>query len=317
MGLGFEERLDSRRVRYFMQVLDSGSVRAAADALDMDASAVSRALALLEQECGVQLFERRGRGIVPTDAGLLLSTHLQRRGKQQQQLFAQFDSLRKLETGHVDIIAGEGFVDWLMRHSLRRFMTRHPGITVDLEIGNTDEIVQRVVDERTHIGLVFRPPQDERLRSHHAHPLPIQALVVQTHPLAQSKAPLRLADLAPHAGAMLQRGFGIRQHIEAAEISEGVRLQPVFTTRSVHAVAQFVAAGLGYALGIGLVMPAPARPASSPVVALPMRNPLLSQGTVQVVSRHGRLLPPAAHMLLRYIVEDMALEPSEWLPALD
>ncbi|WP_326534345.1 LysR family transcriptional regulator [Pseudorhodoferax sp.] len=313
MTLGVEDRLDSRRVRYFMQVMECGSVRGAAEALDMDASAVSRAIGLLEHECGARLFERRGRGVVPTDAGLMLAAHLQRAAKQQQQLFAQFDSLRKLERGHVDLVAGEGFVDWLMRHSLRSFMAAHPGITVDLEIGNTDEIVQRIVDERAHVGVVFRPPQDERLRSHHAHPLPIQALVLDTHPLARQPGPLALADLVPHAGAMLQRGFGLRQHIEAAEVSEGIRLQPVFTTTSFHAVAQFVAAGLGYTLGTGLVVPA--RPISTSVVALPMRNPLLSQGQVQVVSRHGRLLPPAAGALLQHIVEDMGRQPSGRKPA--
>jgi DNA-binding transcriptional LysR family regulator len=304
MAVSKEDRLDSRRVRYFMQVIECGSVRGAAEALEMDASAVSRAISLLEQECGTRLLERRGRGVVPTDAGQMLAAHLQRAAKQQQQLLAQFDSLRKLERGHVDLAAGEGFVDWLMSFGLRSFMVAHPGITVDLEIANTDEIVQRIVDERAHVGVVFQPPQDERLRSHHAHPLPIQTLVLDTHPLARAKSPLSLAELVPHAGAMLPHGFGLRQHIEAAELSEGVRLQPVFTTTSFRAIAQFVEAGLGYALGTGLTLPGRSR--SSSVVALPMRNLLLSQGQVHVVSRHGRLLSLAAGTLLQHIVTDMA-----------
>ena len=298
-----DDKLDTRRVRYFMQVLDSGSVRGAADVLDMDPSAVSRAIGILEQECGVPLLERHGRGVVATDAGEMLAGYVRRQNSQKQHLMAQMDGIRKIERGHIDIVAGEGYIDWLMRRSLRSFMKAHPGITVDLAVGNTDEIVQHIVEERAHIGIVFQPPKDDRLRSHHSHPMPILTLVLDSHPLAQLKRPLTLSDLAPYPGAMLHRGFGVRQHIEAAEISEGVRLQALFTTTSFGAVGHFVVAGLGYALSTRMSLPPLAD--SARVVALPMKNPLLSQGSVQVVSRHGRLLSQASSTLLREIVSDI------------
>ena len=71
-------KLEPRRLHYFMEVLNSGSVRGAAGALGMDASAVSRALGLLEKEYGARLLERRGRGVAPTDAGQLLAAYLHR-----------------------------------------------------------------------------------------------------------------------------------------------------------------------------------------------------------------------------------------------
>ena len=43
-----DDKLDTRRARYFMQVIDSGSVRGAAEVLGMDASAVSRAIGALD-----------------------------------------------------------------------------------------------------------------------------------------------------------------------------------------------------------------------------------------------------------------------------
>lgn len=300
-----EDRLNSRRLHYFMQVVESGSIRGAAEALGMDPSAVSRALSLLERDCGIPLLERRGRGVIPTDAGELLAGYIRRQNSQEQRLLAQFDSIQKLEHGHIDIVAGEGFVDWLMRHSLRTFMLDHPGITVDLAIGNTDEIVQRIVEEDAHIGLVFQPPRDERLRSHYTYPLPIQALVLDSHPLARLERPLRLSDLVPYSGAMLHTGFGLRQHINAAEISEGVRLHPTLTTSSLNAISQFVLAGLGYALSTRF----PLQFGASPVIALPMENPLLSEGEIKVVSKHGRMLSPAVARLLHTIVADMGQKP--------
>jgi len=296
------DRLDVRRLRYFLAVVENGSVRGAANVLGMDASAVSRAVALLEKDCGVPLLERHGRGIAPTDAGILMTGHLRREHTEKQNLLAQLDSIRKIESGHVGIAVGEGFVDFLMRGSLTRFMRAHPNITVDLDIGSTDEIVARVVEGHSHIGVMFRPPKDKRLRSHHSNPQPIWTWVVRSHPLANVKRPLKLEDLLPFAGATLHRSFGVRQHIEAAEISEGVRLNVSFTTASFDAVAHFVSAGLGYALASHLaLMPSEA----AKVVALPMKNVLLHRGRSHVVSSEGRQLPPAAIELLREVVRDL------------
>jgi DNA-binding transcriptional LysR family regulator len=302
-----DDKLESRRVRYFMQVLESGSVRGAAEVLGMDPSAVSRAIGLLETECGARLLDRHGRGVVATDAGELLAGYLRRQQSQKQHLLAQMDSIQKVERGHIDIVAGEGFIDWLIRHSLRSFMASHPKITVDLDVGSTDEIVKRIGEERAHIGMLFQPPKDERLRSHYSHPEPIQTLVLASHPLTRLGWPLRLTDLLPYPGATLHRSFGVRQHIEAAEISEGVRLNTLLTTTSFTAIGHFAAAGLGYALAprISPRISPPAHLGMSELVALPMMNPLLNQGRAHVVSRHGRVLSPAAIELLRQIVCDL------------
>ena len=101
-----DDRLDARRVRYFMQVVESGSVRGAAEVLGMDPSAVSRAIGVLEQDCGTRLLERRGRGVVPTDAGELLAGYLRRQHSQKQQLLAQLDIIHKVDPGHIAIFAG-------------------------------------------------------------------------------------------------------------------------------------------------------------------------------------------------------------------
>ena len=296
------DKLETRRLRYFMQVLEIGSVRGAAGALGMDASAVSRALSLLEAECGAQLFERRGRGIVPTDAGHLLAAYIRRQQSDKQTLLAQLDSIRKVETGHVELVTGEGYIDWLMRHPLSRFMKMHPKIAIDLRIESSDGIVERVLDERAHIGILFNPPRNEQLHSHFSWPHPIQTLVLRTHPLGQVSSPLRLSDLLPYAGATLHRDFGLRQHIQAAELSEGTKLTFSFTTTSFDALGHFVLAGLGYSL----VSRLPMTPAdAAKVISLPMKSSLLHRGRSHVVTRQGRMLPPAAAALLRMIVGDM------------
>ncbi|MBS0530523.1 MAG: LysR family transcriptional regulator, partial [Proteobacteria bacterium] len=114
--------------------------------------------------------------------------------------------------------------------------------------------------------------------------------------------PLRLSDLLPYTGATLHQDFGLRQHIQAAELSEGVRLAFSFTTTSFDALGHFVLAGLGYSL----VSRLPMTPAdAAKVIALPMRNSLLRRGRSHVVTRQGRALSPAAAELLRIIIAGM------------
>jgi Transcriptional regulator len=298
-----DDRVDTRRVRYFIQVLDSGSVRGAAEVLDMDPSAVSRAIGILENDCGTRLLERHGRGVVATEAGLLLAAYARSQHEQKLQMLAELDSIQKVTRGHVDIVAGEGFIESLMRRSLSSFMQANPGITVNLDVGSTDEIVRRVIDGSAHIGIVFEPPKDARLHTHYTHPQPIQAQVLESHPLAKFTGPLDLQDLLPYPGATLHRTFGVRQHIEAAEVSEGVRLRSILTTSSFTALGYFVAAGLGYALFTRMTnWP---QLAHARLVAVPMKNPLLSHGKAHIVSRQGRVLSPAAARLMRQIMADV------------
>ncbi len=99
----------------------------------------------------------------------------------------------------------------------------------------------------------------------------------------------------------MHRSFGVRQHIEAAEISEGIRLNVALTTASFDAAGHFVTAGLGYALVSRLAMSVTD---AARVAALPMKNALLHRGRSYVIPP-GRTLPPAAMELLRIIVSDM------------
>ncbi len=162
----------------------------------------------------------------------------------------------------------------------------HPEVTLDIDVARTSEIVQRIVDDRAYIGLVFQPPNDARLRAHYARPEPIRAIVRQDHPLARLRRPLLLTDLAEYPGAAMQEGFGVRQHIQAAEISEQVRLRNVLTTSSFKALWQFAAAGIGYALTPPIAVTADMR--ARRLASLPLANPILNQGSLQVLSRAGR-----------------------------
>ena len=106
--------LDHHRLHYLHEAIRRGSVRAAAEALDVNASVISRQIALLEQELGLTLVERLSRGIRATEAGALLVERFRHWQADQADTVAKLRELQGLKRGHVDIVLGEGFVSDLM-----------------------------------------------------------------------------------------------------------------------------------------------------------------------------------------------------------
>jgi DNA-binding transcriptional LysR family regulator len=295
--------LSYQRLRYFLRVAELGSVRAAAEELGKDASAVSRAVATLEQECGATLLQRSG-GVSATAIGELVSGYARRQVLQQGQLLERLRNIQAANIGHVELVAGEGFIDWLMSVALPPFLEERPGVTLNLTIASSDVIVNQIVEEQADLGLVFLVPGNEWIRSHAASRVSVCVLVGKGHPLGALGRPLTLSDLQDYRGIMPQKHLGVRQLIQVAGASDGVALREVVTTSSFHALHEFAGNGLGCALTVaaatGLTV------STGEIEVLPMANPILHQGSVQLISKHARTLSPAAIALMTAIKRTFA-----------
>ncbi|VEA73639.1 HTH-type transcriptional regulator gltC [Serratia rubidaea] len=113
-GDSFVSEVDERQLRYLYEVANYGGVRAAADKLGVNASAVSRQLAQLEHKLDMVLLERQGRGVTLTEIGLHLVDFYRERLQRQQELTMQLQEFRQLKRGHIAIGVGEGFIDRLL-----------------------------------------------------------------------------------------------------------------------------------------------------------------------------------------------------------
>ncbi|GJG97652.1 LysR family transcriptional regulator [Cupriavidus pauculus] len=298
-----EDVLDRKRALCLLQIIETGSVRGAADALSVDPSMVSRAVARLEQDIGLTLLERRGRGVVVTDAGRMLALFARRQQDLHDTFQAEIDSLRNAQQGHIELVFGEGFVDMVLQPVLSDFILGRPGVTYNLRVAGTEESVRLLLEDMAHIGLVFQPPNDDRLRSHYSRLSPIRVYVRNDHPLAKRRKALSLAELLPYQGAALVGSFGVRKHVQAAELDEQVTLKPMAETNSFRVLWEFAALGLGYIM----------TPRSLPLkgtqyadlVPIPLANPILNNSRLHVMTRAGRPLSPIAQSMLAHAVKRM------------
>lgn len=95
--------MNDRALRYFLTVVRAGSVRAAAETLNVAASAVSRRIIEMEAEIGQPLLERLPRGVVPTEAGRVVAEHARRQADERLILEDRLKRLRGVEEGTVRI----------------------------------------------------------------------------------------------------------------------------------------------------------------------------------------------------------------------
>ena len=230
----------------FLAVMRGGSVTAAADELVVTQPSVSAAIASLGRELGCELFERAGRGVRPTAAGVAFEPYaadvigLLGQGRQAAHE-ATAAAARSLRIAAVTT-AAESFVPALMR----AFAAEHPDVELTLDVGNRQEVLERVLGHSADVAVSGTPPTDERLT---AEPLMNNAIVCITAPddPLSGSGPLDASALAARAWLLREPGSGTRLLNERYLAEHDV--SPKFLTLGSNgAIKQAARAGLGISL---------------------------------------------------------------------
>ncbi|AZY50866.1 LysR family transcriptional regulator [Bordetella avium] len=304
--------INQARLRYFYEVVRCGSVRAAADKLDTAASVISRQIRLLEQELDVTLFERRGRGLAPTEAASMVLDYHQGCQAQHEHLAARLEALRGMRSGHVKIVISEGFIDTLMEQVIGPFCRRHPLIQLDVETASVNEVVELVASDAAHLGLAFNPPVDPRVRCRLAAVHPVQLLAAPNHALARQGGPITLQAMLAYPYALMSAPYGLRRIIDVVELTERIHLTPSLTTNSLRVLKQYVESGAGVTLMPALG--AHRELAEGSLVGRAVEHPALTGTQCQMLVRTGRPLSDAALEILRQIANHLPVFRGEAAP---
>jgi DNA-binding transcriptional LysR family regulator len=127
---------DWNRVRAFLVTAEEGSLSAAARALGLTQPTIGRQVEALERELGVALFERHGRGLRPTEAGLSLLDHARAMGDGAGGLALAVAGLSDEIAGEVSVSASDIYAARLLPEVLGRLHADHPGLRVEVVVDN-------------------------------------------------------------------------------------------------------------------------------------------------------------------------------------
>lgn len=155
--------MDLRQLRYFVTVAERGSFNAAASALNIAQSALSRHVKDLEDELGGALLERGARGVVPTESGKLLLE----RGRW---LLGTLNDIReevrtenREPTGTVRLGAPASLAELFYAPLAQVFATRFPRVRLELSEGLTEPMCDRLLRGDIDIAIVTSPPPNRHL----------------------------------------------------------------------------------------------------------------------------------------------------------
>jgi DNA-binding transcriptional LysR family regulator len=200
-----------RAFRYVETVAQRGSIRRAAESLNVASSAVNRMILELERGLGAQLFERLPRGVRLTSAGEFLLLHIRRSNSDFETVREQIDGLKGVQRGHVSIAAVEAAVEPFLARALAQFHLSHRRVAFRVRIAGSVEVANAVMQEQADLGLTLNAPSSARLLSLAAATYCLHAFVGRDHPLARHRAcnwPTASASPWPWATKRWEAGSG-------------------------------------------------------------------------------------------------------------
>lgn len=228
-------------LRAFHAAARAGSISAGARQLGLSQPTVSGHIAKLESTYGVELFFRRGRRIELTEFGRQLLETTRRLADAELEATSLLMNARQAGQGHLRLCAVGPYNVTPLICAFRR---AQPGVRISMTVGDSQQIVQRIVDYEGDIGVLVHAVPDARIL---CLPYRRQQLVFfapADHPLAH-RPRLTLRDLDGQAFILRERGSTTRRVLEQVLATEGVSVRTDLEIGSREAVREAVAQGLG------------------------------------------------------------------------
>ena len=216
--------MDTRQLAAFCAVVERRSFSQAAEQLGVTQPAVSLQIRSLEKRLGLQLLDRSGRRVEPTEAGTRLYRSAQRLLAMEEQLLADLGDEAEGElTGRLEIGASTGPGGTVLPIVLAEFQQLHPGVHVALAVSDTQHVVEQVARREVELGVVGA---SRRYRGVVFEPF-FRDQVVLAVPRGHRFAgrTVTLDELKVEPLVLMQEGAGVRQVIEEELRAAGVRLR--------------------------------------------------------------------------------------------
>lgn len=238
--------MDAVRLEYFLTVAESRTLSEAADRLRLTQPSLSAALRTFERECGMTLFDRRGRRLILNDAGRRLVPYAREARSALRNAGTCVQELRGLTRGEV-VVAATPLISAEVCRLIADFRRARSGVSISLvPMENSEQVVAAVMGGEAELGVVHGPWAGEGRGS-----VPIEQgesiLLVRTDDPLAGRESVGLADLGARdlitSAPESYSGQVLRDARDA-----GVELRPAVHCPHRSAVPSMVKSGVGIAV---------------------------------------------------------------------
>jgi DNA-binding transcriptional LysR family regulator len=287
-----------QQLRGFCYAVQTHSISKAAERMSLSQPSVSLQIQALEKELDTVLFERRGPRIKPTPEGDMLYEIALPLVEGFDELPDTFHAQRSsLDTGQVNIAAGESTILYLLPDIVRRFSDTYPGISVRFHNGPGMQGLQQLREDEVDFAVgSFRgdPPDDISYQPIYEFD---QILITPLgHPLAE-KTVVTLADVSPYKFIFPPRHLNTFSMVEVAFQQENLSLNVCLEAGGWEVIKKYVEMGVGISIVSGICL----QQDDENRIARHVLDYDFPQRTYGVIMRRGKFLSPQAKRFIEFI----------------
>lgn len=242
--------MDLHRLHVFTKVCELGSLSRSADAVYLSQPTVSGHIKALEEELGVRLFDRLGRGVAPTQAADILYDYAVRLLALRDEALEAVASASGRVTGRL-VVGGSTIPGhYLLPAYLAQMRTRYPELTVSLKVADTRAVAEMAEQGEVEMGVIGARVDNPRLEFTPCCTDELVLVAPADHPLS-GRPGITPAQLKKTPFILREPGSGTRMAAFKALENMGISVADLDVAAelgSTQAVRQAILAGLGVSI---------------------------------------------------------------------
>lgn len=240
--------MDTGKLASFISVYDNRSFTRAAEELRLSQPTISEHIKSLEYDLGCRLFERLGKKVSPTKEADSIYHKAVRIIEESGGLKETVSRVSGRIEGSLVVGASTIPGTYILPGLVGGFKAMHPGVSFEIEIGDTKKITERVMGHDLALGVVGAKMAEDKLRYE---PIVSDSLVLAAPPRLIERQKIDLKDIQSLPFILRERGSGTRKIMEQYLSGRGVAigsLNVVAVLGSTDAVKQAVKSGVGVSI---------------------------------------------------------------------
>lgn len=220
--------MEIRQLRYFLDIARTEHLTLSAQNLFVTQSTLSHGLRQLEEELGIKLFDRLGRGLKLSQAGAVFRVYAGRALQEIEAGRMALADMTGLQSGTLTVGVIPTFLNTLVPATVAAFSRAYPKVNIIVRDLRAGPIEEQLVAGELDVGIAFYPTKRQEIETEPLFEERMQLVVSRSHPLARRRS-LAMKALASVPLALLTRSFATRRLIDdslrEAGITPSVRVE--------------------------------------------------------------------------------------------
>ncbi|TYK66621.1 LysR family transcriptional regulator [Colwellia echini] len=287
---------------FFNTIAAAGSIRKAADSLTITSTALNRRLISIEEELGVELFERLPKGVRLSSAGEVFLLHVREQLTDIERVKSQISDLYGERRGQVNIACSQALLPFFLPEQVAKYRHLHPNVTFKIQKRDRGFAEESLRNLSADLAIVFEPQSLADLQILSISRQPTYALVSKDHPLA-NKSIVKFSDCLQYPLALPSDEYGLRRILNKKADSLALKLEPMIESDSFEFLRHSTGFGeyISFQIEIGL----PKHLEVMNLKAIPLDERDVPAGILYLAQLKGRTLPVAAAKFSQQLITDL------------